>query len=304
MTSRPIKNVAASIRARLANRARDAGRPHQEVVQFYAMERFLYRLSESQYRDRFILKGALMLIVWNGSPRRPTSDIDLLGRIDNNPDHVARAVREICAQSVEPDGIEFDPTSVRVVPIAEEAEYDGVRVQFQGRLDTIRLHMQIDFGFGDQVFPKPMRSGYPTIFDMPAPSLLTYSRETAIAEKLHVIFVREQLNSRMKDYFDIWWLASQFEFDGEQLAEAIRRTCQQRETEVPGDPVGLSQDLADDPSKITQWRAFRRHSGISDIPEEFGDVLRRATEFLRPVLSAIAADRSFHGTWKPCGPWA
>ncbi len=268
------------------------------------MERFLYRLSKSQYRDRFILKGALMLLVWNGAPRRPTMDIDLLGRIDNDPDHIAGVVREICALPVEADGVEFDPASVGVVPIAEDAEYVGVRVQFQGRLDTIRLHMQIDIGFGDQVFPQPQETSYPTILDLPTPTLLVYSRESAIAEKFHVMLVREQLNSRMKDYFDIWWFAMQFSFDGEQLAEAIRRTCRQRNTLIPASPVGLSPGLAIDPAKSRQWRAFRQRMRMDDVPEQFADVLQLVAKFLTPLLTAIAAERPVRANWKPAGPWS
>lgn len=303
MTRRSVKNIAASVRARLDNRARTTGRPHQEVVQFFAMERFLYRLSRSPYRERLILKGALMLLVWHGTSRRPTRDIDLLGRIASDPDHIAKMVRDVCTQTVEPDGIEFDPASVRTMPIAEDVEYVGVRVQFLGRLDTIRLHMQVDLGFGDQVFPEPLDMAYPTVLDLPAPRLLMYLRETAIAEKFHVMLVRERLNSRMKDYFDIWWLAKHFDFKGEHLAEAIRRTCRQRKTVIPRSPAGLNEEFGFDAAKAIQWRAFREQMRMVDVPSEFSDAASAVSGFLNPVVRGISEALPFRLIWHPPGPW-
>lgn len=303
MKDRPIKNVAASVRAKLINHAKAVGRPANDVFLRYGMERFLYRLSKSDYRNRFVLKGALMLVAWRAPSIRPTADIDLLGRIRNDPDLVVEAVRAICDQAVEVDGVQFMASTVHQEPIAEEAEYQGLRVRFEGRLDTIRLHMQIDFGFGDVVSPSPDELEFPTILDQPAPRILTYPRETSIAEKFHVMLFRQTLNSRMKDYYDIWLLSQSFTFDGGRLSGAIANTCKARSTPIPPQVTGFQESFAEDISKIAQWRAFRRQAGLTDAPELFADVVQAVAEFLEPVIQKLAAGDTFSGIWQPAGPW-
>lgn len=303
MKERPIKNVAASVRARLLNHSRAVGRPANDVFLQYAMERFLYRLSQSEFRERLILKGALMLVAWRAPSIRPTADIDLMGRIRNEPDLVLKIVRAICDHGVEADGVRFLASTVRCEPIAEEAEYEGLRVRFEGRLDTIRLHMQIDFGFGDVVSPPPDEIEYPTLLDHPAPKVLAYPRETSIAEKFHVMLIRQQLNSRMKDYYDIWLLSRSFAFDGERLSRAIAQTCAARRTPIPADVAGLQRRFAEDPTKATQWRAFRRQSKLADAPEDFVEVVEAARGFLEPIVRTAAEGKSLAGTWQPPGPW-
>ena len=195
-----IQNVAASVRGRLTNRARELGRPFQEILQFYGLERFLYRLSLSGYGDQFVLKGALLLRAWRPDSFRPTRDIDLLGYVDNTPSLLAAIMSEVCAVEVEPDGLVFDAGSVSASPIKEDAEYSGVRVTLLGSLQRARIPTQIDVGFGDVVYPDTPRSGYPTFLEQPAPILRQYPREAVIAEKYQAMVFLGELNSRMKDF--------------------------------------------------------------------------------------------------------
>ena len=181
MTQRRGPGIAASVRQRLLNRARDTGRPFSELLQYFAMERFLYRLSRSVHADKFVLKGALMFAAWQAPVTRPTMDIDLLGIMDNSVDAIVAIAKEICLQEVEPDGLVFDPDSLGGERIVEDTDYGGVRVRFRGTLGTARVTMQLDIGFGDVVVPKPETADYPTILDLPVPRLRGYSRESAIA---------------------------------------------------------------------------------------------------------------------------
>ena len=213
------RNVPASVRQRLLNRARSDRRPFNELLQYFAMERFLYRLSQSAHADRFVLKGALMLQVWRSPDIRPTMDIDLLGRTSNAEDDLMAQLRDILAVDVEPDGLAFDADSIRTERITEGANYEGIRIRFPGTLATARIHMQIDAGFGDVVYPAPEAADLPTMLDFPAPRLLCYSRESVIAEKLEATVKLGMLNSRMKDFYDIWLLSRQFDFNGPDLAQ-------------------------------------------------------------------------------------
>ncbi len=181
------KNVAASVRARLANHATQTERPFQEVLQYYAMERLLYRLSRSSHASSFVLKGALMLRVWGAAAQRPTKDVDLLGQTSNSVEHIARVFRDVCAVDVEADGMVYDSGSVTGSLIKEDAEYHGVRVKFLATLERARAPMQVDIGFGDRLVPAPETIDFPTILDFPAPRLRGYRRETVVAEKLHAM---------------------------------------------------------------------------------------------------------------------
>jgi predicted nucleotidyltransferase component of viral defense system len=251
-----VKNLTASVRDRLFAQAKKSGRLFNELLQYYAMERFLYRLTKSKYAARFILKGALMLRVWQSPESRPTMDIDLLGITSNDEAEITGQIREILSIEVEPDGLHFDATSIRVERITEDAEYQGLRVRFRGILRTAKINMQLDIGFGDVVFPEPELSKYPTILDFPAPQLRCYSPESAIAEKLEAMVKLGELNSRMKDFYDIWMLARQFDFDSASLVEAIRKTFTRRQTDLPASIAALSKEFGE--AKQAQWNAFRK----------------------------------------------
>ncbi len=207
MTRRPVVDTVASVRQRLLNIARDNSRPFSEVLQYFAMERFLYRLGKSGHGRNFILKDALMLVAWEAPLARSTKDIDLLGRMNNTIEDVVDAIKAACSLEVIPDGLLFDVKSVVGQRIAEEADYEGVRVRFRGNLGNARITMQVDVGFGDVIVPRPAEVDYPTLLDLPAPRLLGYSRESAIAEKFEAMVKLGTLNSRMEDFFDIWLLS-------------------------------------------------------------------------------------------------
>ncbi len=304
MKRRELKNVAASVRQRLLNRARAAGRPFNEILQYFAMERFLLRLSRSPHAETFVLKGALMLVTWEVSLTRPTKDIDLLGYVANDVERVVGVVKEVCRQEVEPDGLEFDPASIVGERIAEEAEYEGVRVRFQGNLGTARVSMQIDVGFGDAVVPGPVAADYPTILDMPAPRVWGYTRESAVAEKFHAMVRRGIRNSRMRDFFDVWALSRQFEFQGDVLSAAMRETFARRDLEVEPRPMALTDEFGGDAAKEAQWRGFLRKSRLEGAPDKLAEAVEAIAMFLGPVAEALHEGREFTYRWAAPGPWS
>jgi predicted nucleotidyltransferase component of viral defense system len=267
------------------------------------MERFLYRLANSPYADRFILKGALLLTAWRAPVSRPTMDIDLAGRTDNQLDHIKEAVSIVCGVAVDRDGIEFNCDSIEVSRIKEDADYEGVRVRFHATLARARVPMQLDIGFGDIITPGPMEIEYPTMLDFPAPLLRAYPRETVVAEKLEALTALGLLNSRIKDYYDLALLSRMYPFNGEHLMDAIVATFRHRGTAIAAEPIGLMQAYCDDPARALQWRAFVRRSRFA---EEAGDLTRLLDEirpFVLPVLSKIAANSPFTARWNPGGPW-
>jgi hypothetical protein len=298
-----VKNLAASVHARLTERARKDGRPFQELLEYFAMERFLYRLSSWPHADRFVLKGALMLRVWDAPAARPTRDIDLLGSMDNAPEHLARVVAEVCETEVEPDGLVFKASTVKAIRIKEDAEYSGVRVRFDGFLEKSRIAMQIDVGFGDVVVPAATTISYPTLLDFPAPKMKGYPRETVVAEKFEAMVKLGTLNSRMKDFFDIWLMARQFDFDGVLLARAVTSTFGNRRTEIDAAPVALTPTFTESATADAQWRAFVRRGKFTHVPAQLSHVAVELAAFLRPLAAGCIAG-SFEQVWKAPGPWA
>lgn len=299
------RNIAASVRQRLLNRAKAEGRPFTEILQYFALERFLYRLGRSRYADQFVLKGALMFSVWQGLYSRPTRDVDLLGRRALGVEQVVEAVKAICDESVpDDDGLRFDAGSVIGESIVEAANYAGVRVRFVGYLETARIPMQIDIGFGDPIVPGPHLVQLPTLLDFPPPEVQGYSRESAIAEKLQAMVYLGEVNSRMKDFYDIWSLAIQFEFDGSVLAQAIRETFRWRQTALPQRPVALTEEFGRKRERQTQWTAFIQRQQLIDAPANLHEVVQMIAAFLRPVILALSADQAFNRRWPPGGLWA
>jgi predicted nucleotidyltransferase component of viral defense system len=293
------KDIAASIRRRLLNRSGQEKRPFNELLQYYAMERFLYRLSQSEQRHCFILKGALMLRIWDAPQARPTMDIDMLGRTDNDIDAILAQTQEIIEHPVEDDGVIFHVDSLKAETITEDADYQGVRVLFTGELSGARINMQLDIGFGDVVHPEAYRATFPILLDLPAPELLCYSSESAIAEKFQAMVHLGELNSRMKDFYDIWLLARQFDFVFEPLNVAVERTFEQRNTAVPQSnplPEGFAE------RKQAQWMAFRRRLKQDHIPAEFGNILNTVLGFLEPIFESDSREIKAK-IWRAPGPW-
>ena len=303
MTDRPLLNIAASVRQRLTNIARQSGRPFQEVLQYFAMERFLYRLSLSPHAERFILKGALMFTVWGAPASRPTRDIDLLGRMNNSVDSLIPVFHDVCQQLVEPDGLVFDVKSLVGQVIKEDADYSGVRVTFLAFLENARVPMQIDIGFGDVIIPDAIVTEYPTILEFSAPRLRVYPRETVVAEKFEAMVKLGQINSRLKDFFDLWLLARNFEFDGPTLSTAVAQTFKHRQTAIAAQPFALTATFANDAAKQTQWKGFLRKSRLEIAPQELPVVIESISGFLLPLAVALSAGQTFPSVWHPPGPW-
>jgi len=273
------------------------------LSQYYSLERWLYRLSKSRYSQAFVLKGALMLVACKSPILRATRDIDLLGRIENDPEKIKAAIAEICRVEVPDDGLVFASESVRTMRIAEDADYHGIRAEFSGNLATTRLSMQIDMGFSDVVTPGPVEISYPTILDHPAPVLSAYNRETAIAEKLEAMFILGELNSRMKDFFDIWMLATTSDFTGADLQAAISATFARRGIPISADPRVFADDFALNHSKQLQWAGFLKRMRPSKAPEKFTDALGLIRIFLQPVIFSLAEGTPFKMKWNHPGPW-
>ncbi len=302
--TRSIRDLAASIRQRLANLAKERRRPAAELLQYFAMERFLFRLARSQHRGDFVLKGAMLLVAWRAPQARPTMDIDLLGRNTDGARAVESAMRDLCRMRIAPDdGLAFDADTIRIEPITVAAQEAGVRLRFLGRLGESRIRMQVDVGLGDAMGDDGDACTLSPILDFPAPTLIGYSKETTIAEKLHAMFQHGRLNSRMKDYFDIGLLARHFAFDGDALARAVSTTFARRGTQVGARPFGLSDAFADEPGKQAQWAGFLRRIGALDAPEGLRAQLRTLRRFLAPVLAALARERPPPRLWPPGGPW-
>ena len=295
------RNIPASVRQRLLNQAKSDRRPFNELLQYYAMERFLYRLSQSSHTDRFILKGALMLRVWRSPEVRPTMDIDMLGRTSNEETDIITQIRDILTVDVEMDGLAFDPDSIQAERITEDADYDGIRIRFLGALGSVRVNMQIDIGFGDIIFPEPEEMDFPTMLNFSAPRLLCYSRESSISEKLEAMVKLDMLNSRMKDFYDIWLLSRQFNFDGAKLAEAIRRTFLQRGTVLPMEIEVFAEPFI--VAKQTQWEAFCKRLQQNHVPSSFREIMASVNRFLSPIVAALSSHKPSPANWIAPGPW-
>ena len=257
------KNVAASVRARLLSHAKSQDMDYNLILTRYALERMLYRLSVSPWGDAFVLKGALLFDLWFDQPHRPTRDMDLLGFGSSEMADVAAVFRQVCALSHE-DGMTFDPATVNVTEIRKEANYAGVRATFLGMLDGARCVVQIDVGYGDVVTPEPQRASYPVLLaEMSAPVLRVYPAYTVVAEKYHAMVSLGMINTRLKDYFDLWFLAGHFSFDPAVLQGAIAATFTRRLTPLPQHlPLGLSDAFAQDVTKMQQWKAFLRKNRL------------------------------------------
>lgn len=309
-------NPAASVRQRLLNLARSRGEDFQRILTQFALERLLYRLGRSPQADQFTLKGALLFLLWMEEPHRRTKDLDLLGTGDPSPERLADFFRRLCtvdAEEIKPsggeesveDGLVFDAQTVSAAPIREDNIYGGVRVRLTAFLDTARIAVQVDVGFGDAVAPTPEQVSFPTLLGFPAPTIRAYARETVIAEKLSALVTLGLDNSRMKDFYDLWVLGHQFPYEGRRLGEAVEATFARRSltvAELP--PVGLSALFAEDAGKKAQWRAFVRQSGSPAAQAlTLAEVVQFIAGFLLPVLQEVAAGSAISGDWRPGRGW-
>lgn len=304
MTREPLKNVAASVRDRLTQRARAAGENVQLILTRYAIERLLYRLSVSSHSDHFILKGAMLFSLWAPAPYRATGDLDLLGMGDPAADRLISVFRDILQVEAPDDGVAFAPETLRAEPTRPQDEYAGVRILFDASIAGARLPIQVDVGFGDSIVPEAQLIDYPSLLGMPNPRLKAYPPETVVAEKLEALVSLGVANSRMKDFFDLWAISQTFDFDGAVLARAIRATFERRGTQFPADaPFGLSDNFAGDAGKQAQWRAFLRRAELALAPAPLSQLISTIRAFLMPLLRAASSSAASPKHWPRGGPW-
>lgn len=278
--TKELKNIGASVRARLLQFAKASGQSFDLVLTRFALERLLFRLGQSRHADRFVLKGAMLMMSWFEDPYRGTRDLDLLGFGDPEPEAMLATFREILALNTD-DGVEFDADALRIDRIREEVEYGGLRLRTTASISGARISLTIDIGFGDATEPGAEMLYYPSMLAFPAPRLRAYARETVIAEKFQAMVALGRANSRMKDFYDIWILSKSFDFAGDRLARAIAATFARRETAVPVDlPDALTPAFSNDEQKQRQWIAFVRD--VSANPGSLEDVVGNLAEFLMP----------------------
>jgi predicted nucleotidyltransferase component of viral defense system len=284
------RNMGASVRARLLDQARAQQSDFQVLLTRYTLERLLYRLSVSEHRERFILKGAMLFSIWIDTPFRSTRDLDLLGYGESDVESIAAAFRAICAQPVADDGVQFDIAGLEAAPIREELKYGGVRVRTRAVIDRARIPVQIDIGFGDAITPAPKQIDYPALLDGPAPRLRAYPVETVVAEKFEALVMRGIANSRLKDFYDLWLIASTFTLDQSSLTEAVQRTFERRGTPLPSaPPIGLTDAFV--AAWGAQWRTFLGRERMAAIPNDFAVVVADIRKFLMPIAQKALAQK-------------
>jgi len=315
--------LSDSVRDRLLNRTRTTGETHQVVLTRFALERFLYRLTQRSGDPEFVLKGAFAFLVWEGELGRTTRDLDLLGHGSPKPSRIKAIFRGALETDVPEDGVVFDSDSLRVEPIREDAPYDGLRATLTAYIGSARLPLQIDVGFGDVAYPPPERREFPGLLDFPAPQVKTYPPESVAAEKIHAMVRLGRANSRMKDFYDIWHIQKARRIEGTDLTQAIRATFERRETPVPDIqrpgvdesenmhseemPVALTETFSTDPSKQRQWTAFAEKLGgaiSAKKPPSLKVVIHDLRTFLVPPLRAARRGEPLGAAWPPGGPWA
>ena len=282
----PVSNISASIHQRLLNKAMADRRPFNELLQYYAIERFLFRLGQSSYCQNFVLKGALAFLTWQVPLTRPTRDMDFLGFTENSVDNLVHIVQDICALTPEnDDGIIFDPQTVEGTVIKEDAEYSGVRVAFLGYLGKAKINMRLDVGFADIITPHPNEIELQTILEGSSkPCIRAYPPETVIAEKFQAMVDLGMANSRLKDFYDLWFMANTMEFDFGLLKEAITITFKNRGTSLPqSTPIAFTEEFA--AQKQIQWATFLKKNQLMDVPTRLYDVIQGLTRFFTPLVN-------------------
>ncbi len=293
---KPI-NVPASIHARLLEQVKNERiGTYNEYFQYFVMERFLYRLSCSQYRNKFILKGAMLFRVWNCLRFRSTADIDLLGfHTSNSPENIVRIIREILAVPVEEDGLSFDLDSIRENLIAKVAQYNGITIRIVGKFGNQRINIHLDIGFGDSVYPEPEERSLQSVLNFNEPMLLCYTKENVVAEKYEAMISHGFLNSRMKDFYDLVFFSEHFNFEGKMLQEAIRKTFQSRDTVIELASVPFSDEFIR--SKEVPWRNFLKRGPLDSQSTDFRFIISTIRSFLMPAIEKLVSKMSLNKQW-------
>ena len=305
MSNPAPSNLAHSVFQRLLNYAKQNGEEFNLLLSRYAMERFLYRLSKSVHAEKFVLKGALLFLVWEPDyQRRSTKDIDLLGFTENSLDNLESIAKEICETQVENDGITFDSENIRVERITEDADYEGVRIRTFAFIERSRIPVRIDIGFGDTLVPGAISATLPALLDFPAPKLQCYHQLTAIAEKFQAMIKLGELNSRMKDFYDIWNIIQIEEIDGTELQKACVATFENRKTPLNLEARFFAKEFWQSPGKQTQWTAFIHKQGLENIaPDSFEKVVGILQTFFRPMVESQLSGKVFAAHWNIANGW-
>lgn len=299
------KNIPASVRQRLRDLAGRRNEDFGLVLTKYGLERVLFRISRSKHRDTFVLKGALLFELWTRERHRPTRDVDFLAYGRNDVGRFIGIFQEICSDTFTEDGLTFDAEAISGERIKEDADYEGIRLQFVVYPGNIRIPIQIDIGFGDVITPAPIEIEYPTLLELPPPMLSAYPKETVVAEKCEAMVKLGMANSRMKDFHDLNSLAESFAFDGAMLARAITETFARRKTNVPTEPpTALTSEFYEDDAKRRQWTAFSQRNQLYIELRELPEVVTEVAAFVMPVMQSLANRGSFTAAWPPSGPWA
>ena len=292
MTNSQTRNLAASVRQRLMNLSRERADEFQLVLTRYGLECLLYRIAQSPHAGQFVLQGAALFQLWTRKPHRSTRDLVLLGQGEPSTDRLRQLFQDICSLTVADDGLTFLTGDIQAEQIKEDDEYQGIRLRIDARLDTARIPLQIDVAFGDAITPSPQDVTYPTLLDFPAPQLHAYSRETVVAEKYQAMVQLGMANSPMKDFYDVWTLARQFEFKGTELWDAIRATFERRQTALPATtPLAVTSEFSTNRSKATQWSAFLRKGRFLELPPPMEEVGSLLASFLMPPTLALVPAR-------------
>lgn len=295
-------NLSASVRQRILTLAQSRNWEFNRVLARYGIERVLCRLAASSHGERFLLKGATLFTVWEGSPHRATRDLDLLGLRRRSLEELVALFREVIATPVEPDGLVFG--EVTAEPIRAAMEAGGIRIVIRAELAGARIPVQVDVGFGDATVPPPVTVEFPTLLNTPKPKLRAYPPETVIAEKLEAMVRLGLANSRMKDFFDIWHLAQAYAFDGELLTGAIHATFAARKTPLPTDPVtALTSKFSEDPGKRIQWNAFVQQAAVAETTPSLPEVVGGIRDFLGPLLASFQSGSRPPRKWQPKQCW-
>lgn len=278
-------DVVKSIHQRLLNVRDRTGENFNSMLVRYGLERLLYRIMISDHSDLFVLKGAMLFTLWHEVPGRPTRDIDLLGF--GNPTHqqLKQMFTDVCDVAFDDDGLRFDPESIQTDDIRDDQEYFGIRIRLSAFLGNAKIPIQIDIGFGDAVTPAPEEIEYPTILDLPAPKVRAYHPVTVIAEKVNAMVVHGLMNSRMKDFYDVYILLNHMNIDDDLLAKAIGATFNKRKIALPQQlPVALTADFLEDGIKEMQWKAFLIRSNLSGFGLTLSEIIDNLRERLWPVI--------------------
>ena len=296
------RNLAASVMARLKNIAAARGEDVQLLMTRFAIERFLHRLERAGHGREFVLKGAMLFVVHGGWPYRPTRDLDLLKLGNASAESLEAVIREACICPVEDDALRFDPDSINVQAIREGQQYQGQRVEITVYLDRARIRLQIDIGFGDAVVPPPDELAYPSMLGFPTPRIRAYPQEAVVAEKVEALVNLGAINSRMKDYYDLWVLSATLAFRGTALSQALRATFERRATKLPNAELpGLTSVFVVEHEGM--WRAFLRRTSLSAGAPTLAAVVSAVAEFVLPPLVANRDGVRFDLEWSPGGPW-